>query len=199
MLQHIVISFLLAGEPFFPQENSAAIVRTIEMIRQQRNSEMIKGNELLEADKPSFISLSYFPIDLNYRFNARLHKSTKVEYIDILASDGRLRPARVFGYFDFKVDSAICRLYVYRLSDVAKKYPKLLFIPFIDGTSNRESYGGGRYLDLTEQTHDQYVLDFNLAYNPSCAYGRTTFSCPVPPPENHLRVRIAAGEKKWQH
>lgn len=116
-----------------------------------------------------------------------------------MASDGRLRPARIVGYFEFTVDSTKCRLYTYKLHDVEKKYPKLLFIPFTDGTSNRESYGGGRYLDLTEQDHDEYVLDFNLAYNPSCAYGKTTFSCPIPPLENHLRVRIEAGEKKWKH
>jgi len=199
MLWHIIFGFLLASGPKFQQEGSTALIRTIEMWRQERNSELAQGNELPDADKKEFAGLHYFPINLKYRFNVRLQKPKKLEYVDMMASDGRLRPARVFGYFDFSVDNVKCRLYVYKLNDVAKKYPKLLFLPFADLTSNRESYGGGRYVDLTEQTHDDYVLDFNLAYNPSCAYGKTTFSCPIPPPENHLRARIEAGEKKWKH
>jgi uncharacterized protein (DUF1684 family) len=191
--------FLLFAGSAPPQDDSASFMRTIEMIRQQRNDEMAKGNELLDADKKNFGGLHYFPVDLKYRFTLRLQNATKIELVSIIASDGRQRPARVIGFFEFTIDSTLCRLYVYRLSDVAKKYPKLLFIPFTDGTSGRESYGGGRYIDLTEQDHDDYVVDFNLAYNPSCAYGKTTFSCPIPPPENNLRVRIPAGEKKWKH
>jgi hypothetical protein len=194
-----MLCFLLIAAFEFSQEDSASFVRTIEMLRQQRNSEMAQGNELLDADKKNFSGLHYFPVDLKYRFTLQLQKMKKMELANIIASDGRQRPARVFGFFDFTIDNTPCRLYVYRLSDVAKKYPKLLFIPFTDGTSNRESYGGGRYIDLTEHDRDDYVVDFNLAYNPSCAYGKTTFSCPIPPPENHLRVRIEAGEKKWKH
>jgi hypothetical protein len=78
-------------------------------------------------------------------------------------------------------------------------YRNYLFIPFTDATSNGESYGGGRYIDLIEQENNDYVVDFNLAYNPSCAYGRDDFSCPIPPQENHLPIAIAAGEKKWEH
>jgi hypothetical protein len=196
---HIMLGFLLANGQNFQHADSTSLFRTIEMWRQERNSELAKGNELPDASKKAFAGLHYFPINLKYRFNVRLQKPKKVEYVEMMASDGRLRPARIFGYFEFAVDSAKCRLNVYKLNDVAKKYPKLLFLPFTDRTNNRESYGGGRYIDLTEQIHDDYVLDFNLAYNPSCAYGKTTFSCPIPPLENHLRVRIEAGEKKWKH
>jgi hypothetical protein len=181
------------------QEDRIPPHQMIELMRMQRDAEMLTGNELPDADKKTFKGLHYFPINLKYRVTVRLQKPEKIEYLDMTASDGRQRQARRYGFFDFLVDGGKYRLNVYKLTDVSKKYPHLLFVPFMDATSNRESYGGGRYLDLTEQEKDEYIVDFNLAYNPSCAYGKTGFSCPIPPLENHLKVRIEAGEKKWKH
>ncbi len=72
----------------------------------------------------------------------------------------------------------------------------LLFVPFRDATSGVETYTAGRYIDLRENTSGFYDLDFNRAYNPSCAYGQD-FSCPIPPEENRLAVPIRAGERKY--
>jgi uncharacterized protein (DUF1684 family) len=69
-----------------------------------------------------------------------------------------------------------------------------VFVPFLDGTSGKESYGAGRYLDLDPEDDGTYVLDFNLAYHPSCVYD-PRFSCPLTPAENRLPVRIEAGER----
>ncbi|MDG1428784.1 MAG: DUF1684 domain-containing protein, partial [Crocinitomicaceae bacterium] len=69
-----------------------------------------------------------------------------------------------------------------------------LFIPFRDKTSRHETYGGGRYLDVQIPDRDMMHLDFNLAYNPYCAYSHR-YSCPIPPEENTLNVSILAGEK----
>jgi uncharacterized protein (DUF1684 family) len=71
-----------------------------------------------------------------------------------------------------------------------------LFIPFRDATSGKETYASGRYIDLRENTTGMYELDFNRAYNPSCAYSEG-FSCPVPPPENTLEVTVRAGEMNY--
>ena len=67
-------------------------------------------------------------------------------------------------------------------------------MPFLDKTSGKESYGAGRYLDLDPEEDGTYVLDFNLAYHPSCVYDMR-FSCPLTPPENRPAVRIEAGER----
>ena len=195
----VLFSLALLAGLAYPQENSKELTRAIAQARQERDAEMPKGDELPDADKKGFAGLHYFPIDLTYRFHAVLHRIGKADYFDMIASDGRVRQARRYGYFEFTVKGTPCRLYVYRLTDVAQKYPHLLFVPFTDGTTNVESYGGGRYLDLDDKPTDEHVLDFNLAYNPSCAYGRSTFSCPIPPAENRLGVRIEAGEKKWKH
>ena len=75
-----------------------------------------------------------------------------------------------------------------------KEYKDYLFIPFRDGTSRMETYGGGRYLDLRIPKGKTILVDFNLAYNPYCAYSHR-YSCPIPPEINTLNVRILAGEK----
>jgi uncharacterized protein (DUF1684 family) len=69
-----------------------------------------------------------------------------------------------------------------------------LFVPFTDATTGQETYGAGRYLDLDRTSTGIYVVDFNTAYNPYCAYN-PTYDCPVPPKDNRLPVPIRAGEK----
>ena len=70
------------------------------------------------------------------------------------------------------------------------------FIPFVDATAPAETYGAGRYLEPDDLGDGRLHVDFNLAYNPYCAYN-DRWSCPIPPRENRLAVRIEAGEKKY--
>ena len=72
-----------------------------------------------------------------------------------------------------------------------------LFLPFRDTTSGRETYGGGRYLDLDPNEDGTVTIDFNLAYSPFCAYN-DGYSCALPPAENWMQVPIEAGEKTWR-
>ena len=76
----------------------------------------------------------------------------------------------------------------------SEKYKNYLFLPYTDLTNGFESYGGGRYIDLTIPDCNEIIIDFNKSYAPSCAYNHS-YSCPVPPKENHLNVRIEAGVK----
>ena len=70
---------------------------------------------------------------------------------------------------------------------------EMLFLPFRDATSGTETYGAGRYLDLPYSGGDEYELDFNYAYNPSCAFS-PAYDCPFPPPGNKLSLPVRAGE-----
>jgi uncharacterized protein (DUF1684 family) len=72
-----------------------------------------------------------------------------------------------------------------------------LFLPFMDGTTGVESYKGGRYLEPKERPDGQVEVDFNYVYNPYCAYG-DGWSCPVPPDENRISLRIEAGEQDFR-
>jgi uncharacterized protein (DUF1684 family) len=153
---------------------------------------------LPDSAKAHFSGLRYFPIDFNYRFEGPIEKYAAAETLALATSDGRVKKALRFGRFSFMLDRQHQSLEVYRLLTLPQEYADYLFIPFTDLTSGEESYAGGRYLDLVEQKENRYVIDFNLAYNPSCAYGRKDFSCPIPPRANDLTIRIAAGEKNWE-
>ena len=107
---------------------------------------------------------------------------------------------RVFGIIHFNIHDTAVALHIYQSRSLmsSEKYKEHLFIPFTDLTSGRETYGGGRYIDLyiSDIINNTYVIDFNKAYNPYCAYNNS-FSCPLPPKENLLQVAIRAGEKSY--
>jgi uncharacterized protein (DUF1684 family) len=103
-----------------------------------------------------------------------------------------------YGELHFTIKGIKCQLNVYQNIDLSKKpgYADYLFLPFTDLTSGVESYGGGRYIDLRMQESKQWTINFNLAYNPYCAYNEI-YSCPIPPQENDLKVEVKAGVKKF--
>lgn len=86
-------------------------------------------------------------------------------------------------------------MYAFKAAD--DPVAQALFVPFVDETSGKETYGSGRYLDLEQARGDDYVLDFNMAYNPYCAYN-DDYVCPIPPRENKLPIEIRAGEKTYK-
>ena len=71
---------------------------------------------------------------------------------------------------------------------------EVLFVPFTDLTTGKETYSAGRYLEIHPTSTGFYNIDFNMAYNPTCAYN-ATYGCPYPPASNRLKVEIRAGEK----
>jgi uncharacterized protein len=151
--------------------------------------------------RPVFTGLRYFPPDPAYRVTARIEPGAGDELvIDTGGSDGAVRYRRA-GRLVFDLDGQRCELTVFSL----EQYAGGLFVPFKDATSGRETYGGGRYLIDTAKNTDGLVLeatpepgvvvlDFNYAYNPSCAYS-PRWACPLAPPENALKVPVRAGER----
>jgi uncharacterized protein (DUF1684 family) len=148
-----------------------------------------------QQNRSKFGGLSYYPINTALRFTVKLHRYSSPKPIRLGTNTGEIRSGLRYGYFDFQVESRDCRLQVYKLEDAPDRGASL-FVPFRDATSGDDTYSGGRYIDLKENTSGVYVLDFNLAYNPYCAYN-SEFSCPFPPAENTLAVPIRAGEKKY--
>jgi len=147
-----------------------------------------------EAERAAFTGLPYFPVDEALRFDGLVlepYAGTEPASFTIPTSDGKLRPAERAGTFSFTIDGTPCSLTAYVFAGGTNES---VFVPFLDGTSGRESYGAGRYLDLDREADGTYVLDFNLAYHPSCVYD-VKFSCPLTPAENRLPVRIEAGER----
>ncbi len=175
--------------------------RALEQQRREKDKSFLteKDSPLPDNAKQKFRGLPYFPMNAKFRFEGAIKRFNKRETFDIIASDGEKRKTLRYGYFEFQLEGKTHRLQVYKLLDLEPKYRHLLFIPFMDATSGRESYSGGRYIDLEERRDNRYIVDFNLAYSPSCAYGKKGYSCPIPPAENRLSIRIEAGEKNWAH
>ena len=91
------------------------------------------------------------------------------------------------------MENTLCKLIAFK--PIENEVEGSLFLPFRDRTSGKESYPAARYLDIREEKGLEYTLDFNLAYNPYCAYS-DDYVCPLSPPENSLRIEIRAGEKR---
>jgi uncharacterized protein (DUF1684 family) len=148
----------------------------------------------------AFKGLRYFPHDPDYRVEARFEPGDGTELvIETGGADGAVRYRRA-GVLVFELSGVTCRLTVLGLV----QYAGGLFVPFRDATSGRETYGGGRYLFDTAKNTDALVLevttgspdvviDFNYAYNASCAYS-PRWACPLAPPENYLKLPVRAGE-----
>jgi len=158
------------------------------------------------ADRHTFKGLNYFGPDSRYRIRCCLEPARPGDdWLDIETNgeDGVIHYRRS-GLLRFELHGVQCELTVFAMSG----YGGGLFLPFRDATSGRETYGGGRYLFDTVKNTDglslemtpgsiEVVIDFNYAYNPSCAYD-DRWACPLAPRENWLSVPIRAGEKAYR-
>lgn len=143
----------------------------------------------------TFAGLAYFPPDPSYRIaGLRLEPVGDGDRLPfaIDTSDNRPRMAYRLGRLRFVLARLDLSLTAYRVGDSESA---TLFVPFTDETSGRETYGAGRYLDIEPEADGSYVLDFNDAYFPYCAYSNS-YSCPLPPAENRLPLRVEAGERQ---
>jgi uncharacterized protein (DUF1684 family) len=146
-------------------------------------------------ERSRFKGLKYFPPNAAYRVKARLVRIERPDIITLTTSKGTTQPYLRYGVFNFELDGRKLRLQCYKAA--SNPHETSLFTPFTDETTGRETYGSGRYLDIEETGRDDYVLDFNLAYNPYCAYSEN-YVCPFPPKENRLSMKVLAGEKNYK-
>ena len=142
----------------------------------------------------------FFAIAPTFRVNAVFEKINDSIGFTMQTSGNITKHYYKYGRVSFTLKDTVLQLFLYQSKDLLKneKYKDYLFIPFTDLTSGDDSYGSGRYLDFIIDSikNNSLVLDFNKAYNPYCAYA-TGFRCPIPPKENHLPVKILAGEKTF--
>lgn len=148
---------------------------------------------LPKEDREGFTALPRFVADRSFLVTARFEPRTG-EVFGMKTSTEREPKYQSVGLLHFTLDGTEQQLTVYRNIDLSRldDYRNYLFVPFTDLTNGETTYGGGRYLDLEGPLGDAVELDFNRAYNPYCAYGGR-YSCPIPPPENHLEVAVRAG------
>lgn len=166
-----------------------------EMDEKFRNPQTSPLRELAHT----YTGQDYYPPDKTYRVRARLERTPEAKPFRLPTSNPEVQKQFVqYGILHFSLHGKACRLSVYRNLQLSNmpQYKDLLFLPFADQTSGLETYGGGRYLDLEVPKGNKMVLDFNLCYNPYCAYSEG-WSCPIIPRENYLPVPVRAGVKKY--
>ncbi|TRX37596.1 DUF1684 domain-containing protein [Flavobacterium restrictum] len=157
-----------------------------------------KTSPLLPEDLATFKVLDFYPINEKFFVIARFIRTKKEKPFAMATSTDRKPMYVKYGEAYFTLDKKEFKLNIYRNIALSKekKYKDYLFLPFSDLTSGRESYIGGKYIDLKIPAGDTIFIDFNTSYNPYCAYSHR-YSCPKVPLENDLDVEIRAGVKKF--
>jgi uncharacterized protein (DUF1684 family) len=169
--------------------------RQIEAFRKQKDKFLLEHDQspLLHEDKHHFTGANYFPVDLDYRVIATLVTEARPGIFRVQTTTGDFKEYTRVGRLEFQIKGEPMSLVTFMPPADEPMHGNRLFVPFRDRTSGKESYGAGRYIDLNKRPGDTYVLDFNRAYNPYCAYS-PYYSCPLPPGENNLPVEVRAGE-----
>lgn len=195
-MKKYIFIFLLFPLLIFSQKISKEETE-IKKFQKELNAEYLNPKETpLRGDNfKNFKQHPFFPINLKYRITAKFQKTENAEPFDLPTSSGKTKPYREFGKATFQLDGKSYILTLYQSLDLIKqkKYKDHLFLPFRDATNEKETYGGGKYLDLTIPKGNTIVLDFNKSYHPYCAYNAYDYNCPVVPEENKLPVEIRAG------
>ena len=152
-------------------------------------------------ERARFHGLTHYPLDPTWRLAGWVEPYQHPEKIAIVTTAGKPRPCERWGRVTFSREGRVLALQVYRLLDLPDRPGgEGLFLPFKDETSGTSTYAAGRYVDLEGPDGGPFVLDFNLAYNPSCAYGDPDrFQCPATPAENRLPIAVTAGERGPEH
>jgi len=138
--------------------------------------------------------LNFFDIDPNFKVKARIEKIPSPIPIDIQLSNGETATYFKYAIAHFTLQEHKQKLFLLKSRNFFDE--PWLFLPFYDETSAAESYGGGRFLNVEYGGEKEIYIDFNMAYNPYCAY-TDTYRCPIPPAENRITVRVTAGERNY--
>ncbi|MGE5464586.1 MAG: DUF1684 domain-containing protein [Syntrophothermus sp.] len=142
---------------------------------------------LTPEQKSGFTGLNYFPENESLRLEVMVEPLKEQAPMQMQTSTGGVQAYTRYGKFRFQVDGEQVELTIYESENG-------FFLPFVDSLAGKETYPAGRYLEPEALPGNRFLVDFNLAYNPYCAYNEM-WSCPITPPENRLKVPIRAGEK----
>ena len=176
-----------------PAPDESSYVQQIEEARAAKDREWRASTDPIPADRRDiFLPLRYYPPDPNYAVPASLRISDTRPVIEMPTSTGTLRRMELVGTLEFTLQGQ--KLSLGALVPAGTRRIEELFVPFADQTTGKETYSAGRYLDIEPTVTGLYTIDFNRAYNPTCAYNES-YECPYPPPSNRLKVAIRAGEK----
>ncbi|UGS24615.1 DUF1684 domain-containing protein [Flavobacterium channae] len=191
-----LLIFLFCSVVAFAQKDLSASEK-FQTELNQSFSDSLKS-PLTKEDLQHFKGLDFFSLNEKYIVEAKFVRTKKEKAFAMKTTTSRTPLYVKYGELHFTIDEKEFKLNVYQNIDLSKKpgYADYLFLPFSDLTCGKESYIGGRYVDMRMQKGKTWTIDFNKAYNPYCAYNYK-YSCPIVPLENDLDIEILAGVKKY--
>lgn len=188
-----VIFFYFLKESVFSDE---AYLAGIKKTRIEKNQSFRSSSSpLVEAERATFDSLTYFAADRKYRVDADYQPLPNPDTIQIPLTTGNSEPYLRYAQATFNLEGQRLNLTLYLK---VKAADSTFFVPFSDKTNGADTYEGGRFLDIPKPAAGEKLItiDFNQSYNPFCVYNYE-YSCPIPPAENRLPVAVPAGEKSY--
>lgn len=199
----VMIGFLSCGKNYTPEDKK--YISEIENFRHEKD-EYMKNDPASPFNfkgKVHFEQLKYYEPDPEFVFKSKLYEDEDKDTIVIFGTKGEERKAVRYGYVKLDYNGRGYKVNVYEGSTKGDK--KYYSIWFTDKTTGEETYGVGRYIDFEPEYESGssslnkdfvYTIDFNLAYNPYCAYS-PDYSCAIPTKEDHIDLAIEAGEKNF--
>jgi uncharacterized protein len=190
----LVAAIALVGACSAPPPDDSKYLTEIAAARGAKDAFFRTPDSPIPADRQShFLPLPYYPADPAYAVPAAFKENPAQgrPRVELQTSGKERRQMELVGVLEFTVQGRALRLSAFV---EAGEPPDKLFVPFTDETTGTETYSAGRYLEIDRSPTGIYVVDFNRAFNPYCAYN-PTYDCPYPPRENRLAAPIRAGER----
>ncbi len=176
-------------------------VRRILLFQDDLNKEYTSEEKspLSPKDLKQFKALEFFKIDTSFCILATFVRTPYETPFIMKTTTGREPLYVKYGEAHFTIQDTPFILNIYQNQGLKTQpeYEDYLFLPFTDLTNGNSTYAGGRFIDLKIPEGDTILIDFNMAYNPYCAYN-DRYSCPIPPEENHLDIEVAVGVKRFK-
>ncbi len=192
----IPILFISCGKEYLPEEQAyvdEVLLKRAEKADYMKNDESSPFNR---DENVTFTSLKYYDVNPSFRFESKLFEYEPKDTVTVMGTKGEERRIVRYGYITFSYEGKGYNVNVYQ--GETKSGDKYYSIWFTDLTTGEETYGVGRYLNFDKKDDPDYiyVIDFNMAYNPYCAY-TPIYSCAIPLDEDHIPIKINAGEKNY--
>tara|TARA_R100000935_G_C2777204_1_gene140165 strand:+ start:102 stop:710 length:609 start_codon:yes stop_codon:yes gene_type:complete len=200
-MKHILLSILFIFSAFVVVAQKASLLAESKAAQNKLNEKFSNPETtILEAkDFINFEGLQFYPLDEKYIVKAKFVRTPNEKPFLMPTTTSRTPEYVKYGEAHFSLEGNNFVLNLFKSTQPYDEpgYEDYLFLPFTDLTSGDGSYGGGRFLDQRIPEGDTITIDFNKAYNPYCAYN-PRYSCPIPPKENDLAIRIEAGVKDYK-
>jgi hypothetical protein len=191
-----LLFFISCGESYTSEQKE--YIASIEKHRIEKDDYMKNdpNSPFNFKGKVEFHPLKYFEADPAFVFTSKLYEFPGKDTVIVFGTKGEERKVIRYGFISFEHKKKTYRLNVYKGS--TKSGDEYFSIWFTDLTTGEETYGVGRYLDFELNPDKEFVynIDFNLSYNPYCAY-TPAYTCAIPTREDFIDLKIEAGEKKF--